>query len=71
MSDHPTTPAQVEEKTKLFHNHLDVCDQCREHPFNLCSTGDKLLKDAASGLASTISIPSIPRRFTHGDETHS
>lgn len=26
-----------------FHDHLDACRQCREHPFNLCATGARLL----------------------------
>lgn len=30
-----------------FHNHLDVCAQCRNNPFELCSEGDKRLKQAA------------------------
>jgi hypothetical protein len=27
-----------------FHDHLDECEQCREQPFNLCATGDRLIK---------------------------
>jgi len=27
-----------------FHAHLDVCKQCREHPFNLCVIGVLLIK---------------------------
>jgi hypothetical protein len=30
-----------------FHTHLDVCTQCREHPFDLCPRGVPLLKAAA------------------------
>jgi hypothetical protein len=26
-----------------FHDHLDVCKQCREHPMNLCAVGAALL----------------------------
>jgi hypothetical protein len=26
-----------------FHKHLDKCEQCREHPFNLCPIGAFLL----------------------------
>ncbi len=33
-----------------FHAHLDVCSQCETHPFELCSTGGRLLKEAATGL---------------------
>ena len=29
-----------------FHAHLDICEQCREHPFNLCDVGDRLLHSA-------------------------
>ena len=29
-----------------FHDHLDVCKQCREHPFGLCSVGARLLREA-------------------------
>ncbi len=31
-----------------FHAHLDICSQCEQHPFNLCSTGARLLKEAAT-----------------------
>lgn len=30
-----------------FHEHLDRCDQCRNHPFDLCKEGESLLKKAA------------------------
>jgi hypothetical protein len=26
-----------------FHDHLEVCEQCREHPFDLCPRGHILL----------------------------
>lgn len=28
-----------------FHKHLDVCRQCREHPFALCLEGSRLLHE--------------------------
>jgi len=28
-----------------FHAHLDVCEQCREHPFDLCRVGGRLLHE--------------------------
>jgi hypothetical protein len=28
-----------------FHDHLDTCTQCREHPHNLCNVGAKALKE--------------------------
>lgn len=30
-----------------FHQHLDVCTQCRNHPFNLCEEGVRLLRGSA------------------------
>ena len=37
----------VYQRIDKFHAHLDICSQCRNHPFNLCPTGAKLLKEAA------------------------
>jgi len=34
-----------------FHAHLDACQQCRDNPFDLCPTGAKLLRAAASGVS--------------------
>ncbi len=31
----------------VFHVHLDACEQCREHPFDLCADGAALLRIAA------------------------
>ena len=30
-----------------FHEHLDNCAQCRDHPFALCKTGAELLSKVA------------------------
>lgn len=30
-----------------FHMHLDQCEQCRDHPFKLCPTGEESLRVAA------------------------
>jgi hypothetical protein len=30
---------QPQRDPNLFHQHLDVCEQCREHPFALCPVG--------------------------------
>jgi hypothetical protein len=30
----------------LFHAHLDLCSQCKNNPFNLCSIGATLLLQA-------------------------
>ncbi len=37
------------ERIDKFHAHLDICSQCEKHPFALCPTGAKLLKEAAVG----------------------
>ncbi len=29
-----------------FHTHLDACQRCRDHPFDLCAVGDRLLQEA-------------------------
>ena len=34
-----------------FHAHLDACEQCREHPFDLCATGSELIQVAAREAA--------------------
>lgn len=34
-----------------FHAHLDVCQQCREHPFQLCAYGMVLINVAATEIA--------------------
>lgn len=34
-------------KLEAFHAHLDVCEQCRDHPFKLCPEGAKRLSEAA------------------------
>jgi len=40
---------QQEDEIYDFHKHLDQCEQCREHPFNLCPIGNKLLLASAEG----------------------
>ena len=39
----------VLQRIDRFYGHLDVCSQCRNHPFDLCPTGAWLLKEAATG----------------------
>jgi hypothetical protein len=34
-----------------FYNHLDVCAQCEKHPFDLCVTGARLVRAAATNPA--------------------
>lgn len=37
------TGATVEDFVSQFHAHLDECETCREHPFDLCPLGHRLL----------------------------
>jgi hypothetical protein len=37
-----------------FHEHLDQCAQCRNHPFDLCDTGATLLRLAATRIPRMI-----------------
>ena len=37
------TSATVEDFVGQFHAHLDECETCREHPFDLCPIGHRLL----------------------------
>ena len=51
----------------VFHAHLDVCRQCREHPFALCKFGEALLlktaeDDALEGVKKILGA--TPRRST-------
>ena len=39
-----------------FHKHLDVCSQCRNNPFALCSTGSELLKLGATNSCDILRI---------------
>jgi hypothetical protein len=34
---------------EAFHNHLDSCAQCEQHPFDLCAIGARLLRETATG----------------------
>jgi hypothetical protein len=31
----------------IFHDHLDTCSHCNDHPFALCHEGIKALREAA------------------------
>jgi hypothetical protein len=37
----------VEPDPNKFHDHLDVCSQCRNQPLNLCPIGFAFLKEEA------------------------
>jgi len=60
-----------------FHAHLDACKQCREHPFDLCVVGGRLLVEAAgpsrpfsmSGRIASEPVPqNIPIRTELGKQ---
>lgn len=53
--------AMAKVNPKIFHDHLDACEQCREHPFELCPVGEKKLLEACR-VEGTISgrIPRVP-----------
>lgn len=36
----------------LFHDHLDECDHCREHPFDLCVDGKAAMQAEISRMSS-------------------
>jgi len=42
---------EFEQKRDNFHAHLDECARCRNQPFNLCATGQRLLEQAAGATA--------------------
>jgi len=33
----------------VYHNHLDMCDQCRNNPFDMCPEGERTLLLQATG----------------------
>lgn len=33
-----------------FHDHLDVCEQCRNNPMMLCGEGSRRLQQQVSGI---------------------
>ena len=41
------TPLSLEDRTRKFHDHLDRCVQCREHPLELCPVGRVLILGTA------------------------
>lgn len=40
-----------------FHAHLDKCQRCREHPFDLCVIGGELLRSAALDAPTNLDTP--------------
>lgn len=47
------TPEQRErdKAADSFHKHLEICQQCNDHPFGLCSIGDGFLRAAFAPLS--------------------
>lgn len=43
-----------------FYAHLDLCGQCREHPFDLCEVGARLIVAAGRSLSPTGRPPTEP-----------
>jgi len=39
-----------------FHEHLEVCPQCADHPFDLCPMGQQLLGAASKSLMKRLSV---------------
>lgn len=66
----------VQAGIKKFHAHLDTCGQCRNNPFGLCSTGARLLKEAATHPDIPEALRSRPTRALEsegeyeGNHTH-
>jgi hypothetical protein len=45
MADEKKDEPEVElSRGAAFHLHLDECEQCREHPFDLCAAGKTALE---------------------------
>lgn len=44
------------EPSDAFHAHLDGCEQCREHPFDLCEVGQTLIARAGHDLAKSVGL---------------
>lgn len=44
----------VEQKINRFHEHLDCCEQCRNHPFALCFVGARLLHNAGTYVEEAV-----------------
>jgi hypothetical protein len=38
------------EEHQAFHAHLDACEQCRLHPFDLCAAGEMRLRAAVAAI---------------------
>jgi hypothetical protein len=52
----------------LFTNHLDDCEQCRDHPFALCPVGHRLLLACAVTHDGPTDLISTFDRISKGDK---
>ena len=50
----------MSEAAQDFHEHLELCPQCKDNPFNLCKFGMDLLTAAVT--ASDINLSSLLAR---------
>lgn len=48
--------AELEARNR-FHRHLEYCGQCSNHPFNLCATGDRLIREAVAAIPNPYAVP--------------
>jgi hypothetical protein len=42
--------------SNAFHDHLDVCQQCREHPFELCPKGALTFRETLVNAALNLPL---------------
>lgn len=66
MARQVTTEAEA--ALDVFHAHLDVCQRCREHPFNLCPVGAPLLMQAGSAAAERLGGGGPSKPYSMGTE---
>lgn len=57
--------SELLEAAEAYHAHLDVCEQCEQHPFDQCPEGARLLLaagEAATGIKGAKLRQPKPRR---------
>jgi hypothetical protein len=62
----PVSESKVTDEIDAFHAHLDVCRQCRDHPFQLCRTGAELLVKAGASADRVILGTFTTKEKPHG-----
>ncbi|MEN3329051.1 MAG: hypothetical protein V7638_3858 [Acidobacteriota bacterium] len=50
MRDRNATSAMLDQMTRLFLLHLEICFRCASQPFNLCPSGEKLIRRVGEQL---------------------